>query len=125
MASLRKCKSGQVAERIGEAKNLEPALVEHVLELMRRNDLDNAEAREVLSGRLADLGTSLEKHVQAAHQAEAARAASLGNAISSLKYTASLDWNEIFEALCPVDKVLKEDEVYGAMVWVISSKTMA
>lgn len=105
----------QLLERLEAMSGLAPALVEHLLDISRQGKLDRQQIREVLAKRLAERDLTLEQVVQAEHQAEAGRATALGNAFTSLKNTASLDWNEIFEALCPVDKVLGQDPVYLAM----------
>ena len=41
----------------------------------------------------------------------------MGNSITSLNVVAVLDWNDIFESLCAIHEILKEDPVgvYPAM----------
>lgn len=108
-------KPQQLLEKIQAMKHLQPSMVEHLLELSRHENLDSQEIREALAERLAEKDTTPERLIQAEHQAAAARATSLGNAISSLKDVGALDWDEIFESLCPVGRVLDEDSTYREM----------
>lgn len=110
---LAKAKGGNIME-ILEGR-LNPSFIEHLLELIRHQENDTREIRDALAEKLLDIDTTLDRLVHQEHQAEAARAASLGNAIISLKNAATLDWSEIFEALSPVDKVLRADRIYRKM----------
>lgn len=105
----------QGAERLRAMACPEPALVERLLEVMRQSDADNQALRDAIGARLLDVDCNIEELVQRSHRAEAARATSLGNAVTSLKNIAAWNWNALFEALCPVDKVFQKDEIYRLM----------
>ena len=105
----------EIVAKIKAMPRLEPAFVVRLLEAGRVSDRDIGQIKEALAAKLLDLDTSLEEIIHRQHQAQASRATSLGNAVTSLKNASTLDWNEIFEALCPVSKLLQEDGVYEEM----------
>lgn len=114
-AYLSKTKPESIPGIIGAASRIEPAFVIHLLELLRNNPEHTPDIRDAVATELLKHDTTLEKIIHQGHQAQAALATSLGNAVTSLKNTAALDWNEIFEALCPVDKILRADPIYEDM----------
>jgi len=99
---------------IAQMEDLDPSFVEHVLEILRQ-DSRRGDIQVAVAEKLLDQDMGIEKMVQLEHQNEASRTASLGNAIISLKNISTLDWDDVFEALCPVDKLLSADDVYREM----------
>jgi len=112
---LTRARPEKTLEKIEAMNRLAPSFVEHMLEILRHDETDSKQIREALAAKLLDYDTTMEKVIQREHQATAAQSTSLGNAISSLKNASTLDWNEVFEALCPVDKILRADGVYREM----------
>lgn len=104
-----------LAKYISELKGVEPAAVEHLLEKLRRNKMDSSAIGRQLDQRLLDFGLSIQEVVQQEHQVQAGRKLSIGNAMVSLKALSTLDWNEIYEQLCPLKTLLSADPVYEEM----------
>jgi len=108
-------KPEKLKEKISALGKLHPAFAEHLLEVIRNNELAGKQVRDLLAEKLLEQDTSLEKLVHSEHQAKAAHATSMGNAVSSLKGASTLDWNKIFEQISLVDHILRADAVYGEL----------
>lgn len=105
----------QLAKFISELKSAEPAAVEHLLEKLRQKKLDSSAIARQLDQKLPDFGFSVQEVVQQEHQVQAGRKLSVGNSMMSLKALSTLDWNDIYEQLCPLKAILAKDAVYAAM----------
>ena len=112
---LARMKPEKLKEKISALGKLHPAFAEHLLEVIRTNELAGKQIRDLLAEKLLEQDTSLEKLVHSEHHAKAAQATSMGNAVASLKGASTLEWNKIFEQLSLVDHILRADEVYGEM----------
>ena len=112
---LDRTKPEKLKEKIYALGKLHPAFAEHLLEVIRHNELAGKQVRDLLAEKLLEQDTTLEKLVHSEHQAKAAQSTSMGNAVSSLKGASTLDWNRIFEQLSLADHILRADAVYGEM----------
>src|SRR5699024_4042984 len=67
--------------------------------------------------RLLRQGSSLETITQIEYKRQTSAKVEIGNAITSLKYISKLKWEDIFEELSIVNKILKKDpaETYPNM----------
>lgn len=72
-------------------------------------------ANSWLAQRLAEQGLTIERLVQADGQAQAADQVSMGNSIVSLRFLGSNDWRDFVEEQSAVERILREDPVYGDM----------
>lgn len=72
-------------------------------------------AHSWLAQRLAEQGLTIERLVQADGQEQAADQVSMGNSIVSLRFLGANDWRDFVEQLSFVERVLREDPVYGCM----------
>ncbi|MFY9176826.1 MAG: glucoamylase family protein [Caldicoprobacterales bacterium] len=62
-----------------------------------------------LDGKLALQGINIDDMVQLEHQTQAKYQVSIGNAITSLRFLQSVKWEDIFENLSFLEKILRED----------------
>ncbi len=76
-----------------------------------------APLRAKLEERLGALGRSPEDAIRAEHQRQANLQVSMGNAITSLRFCSTTDWNRTFESLSQVELILNRDPsgVYAKM----------
>jgi cyclic beta-1,2-glucan synthetase len=97
-----------------------PSALAYVVELLSRlrdQGPEAAELRAQVDEWLAVMGTTAEEAVHAQHTADATAHVSMGNAITSLRFSAALDWSQFFERVSLVEQVLQRDPagVYGRM----------
>ncbi len=105
-----------------EAKDAMPAqastaFLVQLFKRMREGDTHVAPLRVQLEARLAGFGLTPEDAIRAEHQWQANLQVATGNAITSLRFCSSLDWNRFFERVSLVEQVLKRDpaSVYAKM----------
>lgn len=70
-----------------------------------------------LDGKVALQNTSMDEMIQQEHQRQTAYQISMGNAITSLRFLAGIKWEDIFEDLSAVEKILEQDPagIYKSM----------
>lgn len=88
---------------------LSSAFAEQLLKRMRRHGAELGPIMHYIDERLASQDTTASEIIQAEHQDQAQKQVSMGNSITSLRLISSMDWNEIFESLSPVEQVLRSD----------------
>ncbi len=96
-------------EQIKEITHVTPTYIEHLLRRLRKDGIDSGEIIEFFDSKLFDYGITVRELIEQEHKDQAARKISVGNAITSLSVVAVLDWNDIFESLCAIHEILKED----------------
>jgi len=76
-----------------------------------------AQLRSAVETGLAAMGLSSEEAVHAQHTLDAMVHVAMGNAITSLRFCAALDWSQFFEQVSLVEQILQRDPagVYGRM----------
>ncbi len=88
--------------------------------VQRLRDLD-PKVRPVLrwlDERLAAQGATADDMVHAEHQQQAAMSVTVRHIITSMRLTSEFNWAEFFEAVSPVDKILRCDSRYAEMDFV-------
>ncbi|MES1185159.1 MAG: glucoamylase family protein [Myxococcales bacterium] len=80
-----------------------------LLKRIRDHDAPLAPAMEWLQARCQELGSSPEELTRLEHLRLAADQVSVGNAITSMRAIAALDWTRFFDAVSQVEEVLKSD----------------
>ncbi|MFA6669937.1 MAG: glucoamylase family protein [Bacillota bacterium] len=98
-------------EQVKDKKGLNPSFIEHLLRRLRKDGIDSGEIIDLIDDRLFDYGLTVKDLIEQEHKDQAARKISVGNAITSLNVVAVLDWNDIFESLCAIHEILKDDPV--------------
>ncbi len=96
---------------------LETAWVVQVLQRLREFGPAAAPVRAAVEARLTAQGRTVEDVIRAEHQVLAAGQVSVANAVTSLRFCASLDWSQYVESVSLVEQVLRRDPaaVYGRM----------
>src|SRR6266849_8257384 len=96
---------------------LETPYVVRLLQRMREYGPLVSPVRAAVEQRLAAQGMSAEDAIRTEYQAQAAGQVSIGNAITSLRLCATLDWTQYFENVSLIEQVLQRDPagVYGKM----------
>ncbi|MFZ5640150.1 MAG: GH36-type glycosyl hydrolase domain-containing protein, partial [Bacillota bacterium] len=98
-----------INEMIGGRPDISPAFIELLVQILRKKGSRTASLVGYIDEKLAEKGSTLEKLVSLEHQTQAARQVSIGNAITSLRMIAAVDWSEIFESLSHVEGILRQD----------------
>ena len=95
--------------QIGDRPVLDPCFIEIMVQMLRKQGRKAAALAGDINHQLSAKGYSLDEMIGLAHQLQAARQVSIGNAITSLRIIAAIDWNEIFESLSHVEEILRQD----------------
>jgi cyclic beta-1,2-glucan synthetase len=93
-------------EKIGVMK---PVYAERLLQRLREEGADTAPIIRWLDGKLAVQHTGADEVVLLVHQTQASKQGSMGNAVTSLRVVSSMKWEELFEELSILDRILKQD----------------
>ncbi|HHY83008.1 MAG TPA: glycosyl transferase, partial [Clostridiales bacterium] len=118
MESLARCREDNqksdelrktIAEHDAQIGIIKPAYAERLLHRLRDEGPDSAPIVRWVDGKLAVLNTSADDIVHQVHQEQAAKQGSMGNAITSLRAINILKWEEIYEQLSILEKILKQD----------------
>ncbi len=93
------------------------AFVVRLQQRMREMAPRAADLRSALEARLAETGRRIDDATRAEHQRQTTGHASMGNAITSLRLVATLDWSKAIERVSLLDQVLRLDPsgTYGRM----------
>ncbi len=93
------------------------AFLVQLFKRMREQDPRVARLRAQLEERLASYGVTPEDAIRAEHQWQANLQVATGNAITSLRFCSSFDWNRYFERVSLVEQALQRDPagVYAKM----------
>lgn len=96
---------------------LSPYFAERLLQRIRRHGADTGIVMHCIDEKLAFQDTNAEDIIQIEHQEQAQNQISMGNSITSLRLISTLEWNEIFEELSPVEQALRSDpaDIYRLM----------
>lgn len=83
--------------------------IEHLLKFLRTENIDEKPIVEILRSKLASFDTSIEQVINRDHQVQSQIQNTIGSLITSLRFMISADWDEIFEQLSYVEKILNND----------------
>jgi len=98
-----------INEYVRERGAVYSSFIEHLLNKLKKQGKKGLAALKYIDERLYDQGLKSEEVASFEHQVQAASQVSIGNALTSLKFISSMDWNEIFETLSHVELILKQD----------------
>lgn len=106
-----------INEYVRERGAVYSSFIEHLLNKLKKQGKKGLSGLKYVDERLWDQGLKSEEIVSFEHQVQAASQVSIGNALTSLKYISSMDWNDIFETLSHVELILKQDPagIYSLM----------
>lgn len=97
--------------------SLQPAYIERLLRILRDNGADGATILKHIDKRLIKQGTSAEEIIKQEYKNQTEAKVSIGNIITSLKFISGIKWEELFEDLSEVDRILRKDpaNIYAEM----------
>lgn len=98
----------------GREEILQPPFVEWFVKTMRETE-NGKQAIDVLRDYLAKRGLNMQGMIEQEYRSQTRLQFLMGNAIGALKMLAAISWNEMFEKLSVVEKVLQKDPVYEEM----------
>jgi cellobiose phosphorylase len=106
-----------ITEHDAANKVLKPVYAERLLQRLREEGGEAAPIIRWVDGKLAVQHTSADEIVQQVHQTQASSQGSMGNAVTSLRLVSNMRWDEIFEQLSILDRILRQDPagIYSAM----------
>ncbi|WP_416197599.1 MAG: Cellobiose phosphorylase [Sporanaerobacter sp.] len=101
--------------KFGSNFNLNSSFLQRLFFRMRKNE--ETESIAILEKKLNYLGTSIKNIIEKEYNKQATLRMTIGNCIISLKDISNLDWTDIFDSVCIVEEILKEDplDVYTNM----------
>jgi cyclic beta-1,2-glucan synthetase len=96
---------------------LKPAYTERLLHRLREEGVDASPIIRWVDGKLAVYQTNADDIVNQVHQEQASYQVSIGNAITSLRLVSSLKWEDIYEEISILHRILKQDpaKIYSLM----------
>jgi len=94
-----------------------PVFLLRFAQRMQGADIAPETVNSWLAGRLSSLSLDLEREGVLHQRRQAADQVSIANAIGSVRLLDALDWNDFFESICHVERILRGDPVgvYGLM----------
>lgn len=91
------------------------SLFEHLLMLMKRDNSDYPEVISAIDEKLESINMTAEKMIRAEYLKQTSRQMTMGNAVTSMRNVDSIDYDEVFENVSAVEKILMQDSAYGKM----------
>lgn len=85
------------------------SFIEHLFYRLRRSGISYTEILRVVDDNLSQLGTSTDQVTQKEHTARSVNTVSMANCVSSLRFLATMDWTDLFEASSHVEQLLRFD----------------
>jgi len=86
-----------------------------LVQRLRDQDPETTPAVGWLEGRLAREGTNADELVRKEHQLQGATNVTVRNIITSMRLISDIDWAKLFEAVSPVDDILRAGSDFAAM----------
>lgn len=94
---------------INAMKFVNSSYIEHLLNLLKKEEFNHEAILSNINSRLIEFDIDIEKVVNSEHQEQAGLQITMGNCITSLRLVGSLDFEEMFEELSIVEKILIND----------------
>jgi len=92
-----------------------PTFVVQLVKRLRDQDPHVTPALRWVESLLVGQGTSAEQLVHDEHQRQGASNVTVRNIITSMRLISDVDWADFFEAVSPIDRVLRERSAFNAM----------
>ena len=103
-------KIGEILEmETGRDEDISPSFIEYLLRKLRKRGNCLSTVTALLDMRLREGNTSTGAVTGLEHQLQAEMEVLIGNSITGLRLISDIDWTEIFESLCKVEQILRED----------------
>src|SRR5829696_9264820 len=104
-------------ERIGKQENLPHAFLVQLVQRLREQHPSVMPVMDWIEKQVAGKGTTVEQIIHLEHQRQAAAQVTVGNIITSMRLLSTLDWNDFFEKVSLIERLLGKDPagVYAQM----------
>src|SRR4029079_13901433 len=106
-----------VNERVGKQEDLPPAFLVQLVQRLREQHPSVMPVMDWTEKHVIKQGTSVEQIIHSEHQRQAAAQVTVGNIITSMRLLSTLDWNDFFEKVSLIERLLGKDPagVYARM----------
>ncbi|HEY0367291.1 MAG TPA: protein ndvB, partial [Pyrinomonadaceae bacterium] len=104
-------------ERLGKQEELSHAFLVQLVQRLREQHPSVMPVMDWIEKEVAKQGTTVEQIIHSEHQRQAAAQVTVGNIITSMRLLSTLDWNEFFEKVSLIERLLEKDPagVYAQM----------
>jgi cyclic beta-1,2-glucan synthetase len=106
-------------ERLANREELPQTFLVQLVQRLREQHPSVMPVMDWIERQLERQGTSIEHNIHAEHQRQAAAQVSVGNIITSMRLLSTLDWNDFFEKVSLIERLLGKDpaDVYSRMTF--------
>jgi cyclic beta-1,2-glucan synthetase len=106
-----------VNERLGKQEEPPPAFLVQLVQRLREQHPSVMPVMDWIEKQVANQGTTVEQIIHSEHQRQAAAQVTVGNIITSMRLLSTLDWNDFFEKVSLIERLLENDPagVYAQM----------
>ncbi len=106
-----------VSERLGKPQELPQTFLVQLVQRLREQHPAVMPVMDRLEKSLEGQGSTIEQLIHTEHQRQAGAQVTVGNIITSMRLLSTLDWNDFFEKVSPIESLLGKDPagVYSRM----------
>src|SRR5689334_2130319 len=106
-----------LGERIGKQEDLPHAFLVQLVQRLREQHPSVMPVMNWIEKQVAGQSTTVEQVIHSEHQRQAAAQVTVGNIITSMRLLSTLDWNDFFEKVSLIERLLSKDRagVYARM----------
>src|SRR5688572_18384588 len=106
-----------VSERLGKPEELPQTFLVQLVQRLREQHPAVMPVMDRLEKSLETRGSTIEQLIHTEHQRQAGAQVTVGNIITSMRLLSTLDWNDFFEKVSPIESLLGKDPaaVYSRM----------
>src|SRR5215213_6401169 len=106
-----------VSERFGKQEELPHAFLVQLVQRLREQHPSVMPVMNWIEKQVAQQGTTVEQIIHSEHQRQASAQVTVGNIITSMRLLSTLDWNDFFEKVSLIERLLGNDPagVYARM----------
>ncbi len=104
-------------DRLGKWEDLPHAFLVQLVQRLREQHPSVMPVMDWIEKEVANQGTTVEQIIHSEHQRQAAAQVTVGNIITSMRLLSTLDWNDFFEKVSLIERLLGNDPagVYAHM----------
>jgi cyclic beta-1,2-glucan synthetase len=106
-----------LSERLGKQEELPPAFLVQLVQRLREQHPSVMPVMDWIEKQVTKQGTTVEQIIHSEHQRQAAAQVTVGNIITSMRLLSTFDWNDFFEKVSLIERLLGKDPagVYARM----------
>jgi cyclic beta-1,2-glucan synthetase len=106
-----------LGERLGKQEELPPPFLVQLVQRLREQHPSVMPVMDWIEKQVTKQGATVEQVIHSEHQRQAAAQVTVGNIITSMRLLSTLDWNDFFEKVSLIERLLGHDPagVYARM----------